>query len=104
MPHFDVEYVEIIGVPVNEDIEEMATMCPLFLSIIDGSISRFICKRNSSIIDNYRLAMCLAFSYCTRPVQLIIIENVDVPKKNNNCVCTGKLQIGKTVITVRMHY
>lgn len=42
MAHLEAVYVEILATPAIEDIEDIATMCPLFLSNIDGSISLFI--------------------------------------------------------------
>lgn len=41
-PHLDAVYVEIPDTPAIEDSEDIATICPLFLFIIDGNISLFI--------------------------------------------------------------
>lgn len=42
IPHLETVYVDILATPAIEDIEDIATMCPQFLSNIDGRISLFI--------------------------------------------------------------
>jgi hypothetical protein len=46
-------YEERPGTPDMEDIEDTATMCPLFLSNMDGNISLFICDNQYNTTVTY---------------------------------------------------
>jgi sialic acid synthase SpsE len=59
MAHLEVVYAEAPSTGRMEDNEDIDTMCPLFLSNMDGNISLFTCDNQYNTTVTYYYYKCL---------------------------------------------